>query len=1162
MAQGKLEKRCSSRLCRCVLSLAGGTTVRYADEGFFDMAGFPREYLETSCGGSLKTASPQLYGQICAMREQPDNPGRGEAEFRYQRADGTELWLYLNGGLAELEGERRLECLFLDVTELVVARTRLENITNTIPGGVVQLSFGEDWRILYANDGFYRLNGYTRQEYRALAGDLFIRLMHPDDEAVFETAVREMIGTRQTGVADYRVRQKDGSWRWRVAYGKMIGSTEEGVPVIQCVILDNEEKRQLEQKLELENERYQAVAQMSDGVLWEYNAAEDEAIVPYSVRSVLVDQMRTPGFSDSAYAQGTVHPEDLPRLEQFRRELREGKPHILFEFRARQPRDGEYRWHRAEGVTLCGADGRPARTVGRTADIDREKRERLRLRDAAERDPMTGLYNRSVVQRLIDERFEQDPPVRAGSLFVVDIDNFKAVNDRLGHLFGDVLLTNIAKAMRETVRPGDILGRIGGDEFVVFLPGASRAEGERIAGELVARVSRIYAGEFTDLQITASVGVADCPRCGDHYVELFRKADRALYRAKRHGKDRAEAYEPDGRGADGEESLLNLYEMDRPEVRWHDGEMESMLDLFPRILSSSKDIDSAIYLMLDRIGEYCRAADVGILERTPKGDRLQATYLWKRGTGRVPISSEEAFSFSQWPGYLQRFEEGVYTEPDGAMLPGCVRPDRRCALLQCGIYDEGAFSGCVVVCDRGGRHDWTRQEIALTLGFARAVTPYILKRRTAAEAQYRLDRALNFDELTGLLSLGSFKERAAAYLAASPRSRCAIIYSDIVNFKYINDAYGFTTGDEVLRDFARAITERGGAVCSARLGNDSFISLTRYESLDQLEKHISRIDQEFNAGVREKLPGSNVMVASGVCPLSLTQGDLVEAIDNANIARKSIKGFHKGGCAIFEEGMKRRLSAEAQMANRMEYALENREFVVYLQPKVALRDGRMVGAEALVRWRRQDGSIIPPDEFIPFFERNGFVTRIDLYVLDRVLERMSVWKAAGKRLVPLSVNISRIHGDSPNQAEKILELTRRWGIEPAMIEFELTETALFQNAGRVRSLLEKLMEMGFGVSIDDFGAGYSSLNVLPSIPANILKLDKGFLQGRGFNERNRTLVRHMISMAVDLNFRVICEGVETAQDVEFLRAVGCDMAQGYYFARPMPIDEFEERWME
>lgn len=541
---------------------------------------------------------------------------------------------------------------------------------------------------------------------------------------------------------------------------------------------------------------------------------------------------------------------------------------------------------------------------------------------------------------------------------------------------------------------------------------------------------------------------------------------------------------------------------------------------------------------------------------------MQVTYLWKQGTGRVPISSEEAFSFSQWPDYLQRFREGVYAVADGALLPDCTRPDRRRALLQCGIYDEGAFSGCVIVCDREGRHDWTQPEIALTLGFARAVTPYILKRRTAAEAQYRLDRALNFDELTGLLSLGSFKERAAAYLAASPRSRCAIIYSDIVNFKYINDVYGFATGDEVLRDFAGAITGRGGAVCSTRLGNDSFISLTRYESLDQLEKHISRIDREFNAGVREKLPGSNVMVASGVCPLSLTQGNLVEAIDNANIARKSIKGFHKGGCAIFEEGMQRRLSAEAQMANRMEYALENREFVVYLQPKVALRDGRMVGAEALVRWRRQDGSIIPPDEFIPFFERNGFVTRVDLYVLDRVLERMSVWKAAGKRLVPLSVNISRIHGDSPNQAEKILALTRRWGIDPGMIEFELTETALFQNAGRVRALLETLMGMGFGVSIDDFGAGYSSLNVLPSIPANILKLDKGFLQGRGFSERNRTLVRHMISMAVDLNFRVICEGVETAQDVEFLRAVGCDMAQGFYFARPMPIDEFEARWME
>uniref|UniRef100_UPI00280B658F GGDEF domain-containing protein n=1 Tax=uncultured Anaerotruncus sp. TaxID=905011 RepID=UPI00280B658F len=738
MGLGKLKERCSSRLCRCVLSLAGGAEVRFADEGFFDMAGFSREYLDSSCGGSLEKAAPQLYEQIRAMREQPDNPGRGEAEFCYQRADGAELWLYLNGGPAEIKGERGLECLFLDVTELVAARTRLESITNTIPGGVVQLAFGEAWRILYANDGFYRLNGYTREEYRAVAGDLFIRLMHPDDEAVFEAAVRGMIGTRQTGVADYRVRQKDGSWRWRVAYGKMIDSTEEGVPVIQCVILDNEEKKQLERKLELENERYQAVAQMSDGVLWEYNAEEDEAIVPYSVRSVLVDRMRTPGFSGSAYAQGTVHPEDLPRLEQFRRDLREGKAHILFEFRARQPGGGEYRWHRAEAVTLYDADGRPARTVGRTADIDREKRERLRLRDAAERDALTGLYNRAVVQRLIDERLEQEPPARTGSLFVVDIDNFKAVNDRLGHLFGDILLTNIAGAIREAVRPGDILGRVGGDEFVVLLPGASRAEGERIAGELCARVSRVYAGEFTDLRITASVGAADYPRCGATYVELFRKADRALYRAKKLGKNRAGFYEPDGRGADGEEGLLNLYEMDRPEVRWQDGEMERMLDLFPRILSSSKDIDSAIYLMLDRIGEYCRAGDVGIMERTPEGDRMQVTYLWKQGTGRVPISSEEAFSFSQWPDYLQRFREGVYAVADGALLPDCTRPDRRRALLQCGIYDEGAFSGCVIVCDREGRHDWTQPEIALTLGFARAVTPYILKRRTAAEAQYRL----------------------------------------------------------------------------------------------------------------------------------------------------------------------------------------------------------------------------------------------------------------------------------------------------------------------------------------------------------------------------------------------------------------------------------------
>lgn len=222
---------------------------------------------------------------------------------------------------------------------------------------------------------------------------------------------------------------------------------------------------------------------MSDGVLWEYNAAEDEAIVPLQ----RAQRAGRPDAHARVFGQrlraGHGPPGGPPPAGAVPKELRrESRTSSLSS--GRGAGGGEHRWHRAEGVTLCGADGRPART-GRAHGGHRPgKAERLRLRDAAERDPMTGLYNRSVVQRLIDERFEQDPPVRAGSLFVVDIDNFKAVNDRLGHLFGDVLLTNIAKAMRETVRPGDILGRIGGDEFVVFLPGASRAEGERIAGEL------------------------------------------------------------------------------------------------------------------------------------------------------------------------------------------------------------------------------------------------------------------------------------------------------------------------------------------------------------------------------------------------------------------------------------------------------------------------------------------------------------------------------------------------------------------------------------------------------------------------------------------------------------------------------------------------------
>ena len=244
----------------------------------------------------------------------------------------------------------------------------------------------------------------------------------------------------------------------------------------------------------------------------------------------------------------------------------------------------------------------------------------------------------------------------------------------------------------------------------------------------------------------------------------------------------------------------------------------------------------------------------------------------------------------------------------------------------------------------------------------------------------------------------------------------------------------------------------------------------------------------------------------------------------------------------------------------MKNALQNDEFKVYLQPKINLQTGEIVGAEALIRWLPENRDMIYPDQFIPIFEENGFISLVDFYVLQCVLMYLLNRKQKGLKLVPISVNFSRRHQDNTNFISDIIALLDEYKIDRKWIEIEITESAFMDDIHKLHENLVKLRENNICISIDDFGSGYSSLNVLSTVPADVIKLDRAFIYGS--DEKSKNMLKYLVLMIKGMGYRTITEGVETKEQMLFLREIGCEMAQGYYYAKPMSMKDFDKYCIE
>lgn len=432
--------------------------------------------------------------------------------------------------------------------------------------------------------------------------------------------------------------------------------------------------------------------------------------------------------------------------------------------------------------------------------------------------------------------------------------------------------------------------------------------------------------------------------------------------------------------------------------------------------------------------------------------------------------------------------------------------------------------------------------------------PKIILHRAANLIELRENAAMvnqfMYDRLTGVYSREYFYQKVRERLAESSGVPYAIVGSNVENFKVYNDIFGTRAGDQVLRRIAEnGRTMVGEDGLCARYGADRFLYLLRQDQVSDWLRQNGTPGKIANV--------KNIVLKWGVYKITDRTVPVEKMCDRAFLVADSIKGHYNQWVAVYDDVLRDKLLREQAITESMEAALTEGQFAVYLQPKYWLQDDTLAGAEALARWIHPELGFLAPAEFIPLFEKNGFITRLDRFVWEQTCKLLRAWREKGYPALPVSVNVSRADVYQEDLPETLSNLVKQYGIEPGQLHLELTESAYTENPGQIITMVDELRRRGFVIEMDDFGSGYSSLNMLSQVRFDILKLDMQFIQTETAKPGEMSLMRFVVKLAKWMNLSTVAEGVETKAQVERLREVGCDYAQGYFFSRPLPVEKFE-----
>lgn len=578
---------------------------------------------------------------------------------------------------------------------------------------------------------------------------------------------------------------------------------------------------------------------------------------------------------------------------------------------------------------------------------------------------------------------------------------------------------------------------------------------------------------------------------------------------------------------------------------------------------SAQDIESAVTSIVERLRVSFGVSCVRICEVFSRSYSLRYTYTSQSDSIDVSYNNVTiSFDKDVWQNELDNFAEGyyIYNMNDDNSIPRfskTVTNLPKC-MMQIPMYADNNFIGILDLLDFEKILDFSEREITTLRICANLICQYL----------YRLNSLFNIDPLTGFMNFNFFTKQLDEKISQMPENfPIVVVYSDIHHFKYINDTYGYKKGDELLKLMSQTIYDMNSvhegmplnaAITICRAYADNFITYASIpESLvPMFESLIIKQNETLGKFLQENCPDVRIRINTGIYYIKEKNITAATAIANANLARKTAKKENRQQPLVFSQKMMDEIKKQEYLNNELPKAIKNHNLKVYYQPKINCTDDSICGAEALIRWQKPDGTFIYPDSFIPVFESNGTITDVDFYVYREVFQYIRKRLDTGLPVFPISMNVSRVHFRSNRIITYVEELLEEFRIPPQLVEFELTENIYMDNLSRANEFINICHDRGIKISMDDFGSGYSSLNVISSLSIDTLKIDRIFLKNGDLSKNDKAVIESVIAMARRLGMKVICEGVETEAQAIFLKNVRCDQIQGYYYGKPMDEESF------
>ena len=958
-------------------------------------------------------------------------------------------------------------------------------------------------------------------------------------------------------------------------------------------------------------------------------------------------------------ANAIIHPDDRDRYitlldrDQLLAHYYQRETELALEFQMRDRHDN-YRWTRLSVRMLPAQNSSDILAFLLYQDIDEAKRIIMARKRQTELDPLTGIPNRGAFALKVAALLENSPRDAQHAFILLDVDQFKHINTSYGRAVGDATLLNIANILKSVMRRGDIIGRMGGDEFMLCL---NNIPYDAAIRKKVRDLSMLMARKMpSGVSLSSSMGIAVYPRDGSAFDDLYKKAVAAL-QANKHGSRESFTFYHEGLQSDDLpqptpiETPATEQEMEgqRPVPQKRtilivddvDIQRDILGEIFKddfNILSAVNGTDAlrqmrrygtaiSVVLMdiimpdmtgleaLQKIRQDETLSVIPVIIVSSSGDmqvnidaielgasdfvskpfepklirlrvqnvinrrenellRIENSYLQLQGeeeeryrqvlynTGTLVFECDWLNKVYTYDARASKYLAGAY---DARPLPQILREDgvaspedlTRLEHTIARVADIGATQRdqlTIQLKRAQGEAHWFKINIVKTadnFNLTKKLLFTFTDVHTEILAEEKLRYLAEYDSLTKLYNRPTFIEKVQQTLVGQPPNSYVITYFDIDNFKVINDLFGYAEGDRLLQHIAKNISFGDNSI-ACRISADYFAALYPYD--------VTRLNQLYRKGKASlnayALP-FEVTFSVGLYVIDDPTLPVEAMLDRATLAQKSIKGKYNARSAYYDENLREQLLAAQEITGSMNTALEQEQFQIYLQPQYNHATGKLVGAETLVRWHHPTKGVLTPAKFMPIFEKNGFVFKLDAHVWEQTCKLLRSWLDTKRTMIPLSVNVSRMDIFHSSFYTLITSLRQKYALPHSLLRLEITESAYGVLPNQLLEMVQKLQLQGFIIEMDDFGSGYSSLNTLKDVPVDILKLDLRFLSDSNGSDRGERILQHVVSMARSLGLSIIAEGVETKQQADYMLSIGCETVQGYYYGKPMPVQEFE-----